>query len=132
MHGYLYIASPYSSGAGKDPIIRKARFLLAEEFAADLIKRGIPVYSPIVHSHAIAEKYEMPTEHGNFWVPHNEAMIRRSTGMVVLMLDGWKESTGVSWEIDKGMEINLPIAFARAREAFAPTQEMLRTLYEPA
>jgi len=100
----LYLASPYSS---PDPLIQKTRFLLVEQVTAQLIEQGYFIYSPIVHCHALAERYALPTDFA-FWKSYNIDMIRRADQFLILDIPGWKESKGVTAEYtfarDAGIE----------------------------
>ena len=78
----LYLASPYSD---PDPLIMKTRFLLAEQVTARLLQREIWVYSPIVHCHELALKYELPTDF-TFWRAYNFAMLRHADELFVLKI----------------------------------------------
>lgn len=91
----IYLASPYSH---PDPAVMQARFEAVRAAAATLLLRGVPVYAPIVHGHAIATAHQLPTDF-DFWMNHCRAMLDRATGLSVLMLHGWSESRGVTAEI---------------------------------
>lgn len=90
----IYLASPYSH---PDPLIRKTRFLLAEECVA----RNFPkhIYSPIVHYHELANKFSLDTTFTT-WQLINFDMIRRADEFWILDIDGWMESAGVMAEKD--------------------------------
>jgi hypothetical protein len=49
-HNVIYLACPYTD---PDPAVRKARFDIATAVAADLIRGGRIVYSPITMTHPI-------------------------------------------------------------------------------
>lgn len=93
----LYLASPYTH---PDADVRQARYEAARLATAVLMRSGEPVYSPVVHGHAVASAHEMPTGH-DFWMRHCLTMLARADRMAVLMLDGWQESTGVRAEIEQ-------------------------------
>lgn len=92
---YIYLASPYSS---PDPLIRKTRFLLAEQVTAAMLTRREWVYSPIVHCHELAMRHELPGAFA-FWKDYNFAMLQQATALIVLAIPGWKESRGTQAEI---------------------------------
>jgi nucleoside 2-deoxyribosyltransferase len=90
----IYLASPYSH---PDPAVREQRFREACRAAAELLRDGHAVISPIAHSHPL-------TQHGlpgdwEFWEHYDRELIARCDEVVVLMLDGWHESVGVQAEI---------------------------------
>lgn len=114
----IYLALPYTHD---NPDVRRFRFRRANEAAGALIEKGLLVFSPISHSHPIAQVADLPKEF-TFWQAWNKEMLSRCTELSVLMLDGWEESRGVTWEIDMardfGMAVKwLPPDFGRRRPA---------------
>jgi len=103
----IYLASPYSS---PDELIRKTRFLLAEQVCAILLNQGVYVYSPIVHCHELSARHVLPTSF-EFWRAYNFDMLRRADLLSVLAISGWKESEGVSAEIEMARHIGLQITY---------------------
>ena len=96
MKELTYLACPYSHSSLR---VRKKRFETVTMIAADMMKSGKFVYSPITHSHPMAVVGGLP---GNweFWKDYDEAFMACCGKMVVLMLDGWEESHGVRSEIE--------------------------------
>lgn len=92
----IYIASPYSD---KDPAVMQSRYEEVKAFTAELMRRGLPVYSPIVHGHDIASSHDLPTD-WLFWKSHCLAILRKADKMIILSLPGWEDSTGVNAEIE--------------------------------
>lgn len=103
----IYLASPYSH---PDPLIMKTRFLLAEQETAHYMKQGLVIFSPIVHCHEIACKYTLPTDFA-FWQNYCIAMLRRADTLWVLRIEGWKESKGVTHEIEVATAALIPIKY---------------------
>jgi len=91
----IYLASPYTHA---DPAVRQARFDAACRAAAALIRQGMTIFSPIAHTHAITQ-CGLPVD-WQFWEPHDRRFLELCDELIVLMLDGWKESIGVRAEID--------------------------------
>jgi len=102
----IYLASPYSH---PDPAVREARFHAVCREAARLTKEGYTVFSPIAHSHCICQ-HGLPLE-WIFWWRIDAEFIKRSDEVWVLMLDGWKESTGVQAEIRLALEFEKRLRF---------------------
>lgn len=102
-----YIASPYSH---PDPIRRELNFLGVMRFTAWWLKQGHFGYSPIVHSHEMAQKNELPYEF-EWWQAYNEAMIRALGSVVALCLDGWKESRGIASELALCEREGIPVEY---------------------
>lgn len=94
MTDLCYLASPYSH---PDPAVRQIRFQVACEATAYLMRQGMHVFSPIVHSHPLAS-YGLP-EGWDFWRGPDSHFLSLCQRFVVLMLPGWRESIGVQDEI---------------------------------
>lgn len=103
----IYLAQPYSH---EDGFIRWQRFTAGQRVAAEYLKRGEHVYSPIAMCHPIAELFDMPTEF-DFWDAFDKDMIGRVDVVHVLKLDGWEESRGVAAEIAYAESIGKPVVF---------------------
>lgn len=54
--------------------------------------------------------YGLPTD-WSFWEKMDRRMIERSSGLLVLMLDGWRASTGVRAELDLARQFEKPVCF---------------------
>lgn len=115
--GYAYIASPYSSGIREQLSTAEFQMLITDRYYAVRNFTGwclinkIFVYSPIVHCHDLANKFNLPKDAG-FWKEYNEALLLGAQKLIVLCLDGWKESEGVQQEIEMARELWYPIALA--------------------
>lgn len=100
-----YVASPYS----KYPGGLNAAFVDIAKASAELIRRGIAVYSPIAHTHPIAIHGNIdPYDHG-IWMPLDHHMMNAADGCIVVMMPGWVESKGVTIEIDEFKKQSKPI-----------------------
>jgi len=91
----IYVASPYSHS---DPAIRQARYEAACQATAELLRHGLQAFSPVVHSHALAE-LGLPGD-WEFWQLIDQDLLTFCDELLVLMLDGWRESRGVNAEIE--------------------------------
>lgn len=100
----IYLASPYSH---PDAAVRQARYAQACRFAARLCRQGRLVYSPIAHSHPLAE-LGLPGDWG-YWAEHNRHLLAACQEVVVLALPGWQESQGVAAELAYATELGLPV-----------------------
>ncbi len=107
----IYLASPYSH---PDASVRQQRFESACRAAATLICRGKTVFSPIAHSHAICA-FGVPLD-WRFWARHDRRYLEVCDEMVVLMLDGWRESVGVQAEMAIARELGKPVTYLRMAE----------------
>ena len=100
----IYLASPYTHA---DPSVREARFQAVCRQAAEMMRRGVVVFSPIAHSHAIAA-YGLPIEWA-FWERFDRVFLERCDEVWVLALDGWSVSRGVQAEIAMARELGNPV-----------------------
>jgi len=106
----VYLACPYSHD---DYAIRVKRFNAVCRAAARLIREGEPmVFSPISHSHPISE-HGLPTN-WEFWEPCDRAYLSCCHKLIVLKLDGWRESRGVTAEIEIASEMGIPVEYLEA------------------
>lgn len=102
-----YLAGPYTS---EHIHIRDRRYHQISFVAAQLMKRGELVYSPITACHHIAADYELPKD-ANYWLRQNLAFLSRCDRLLVLQLEGWEDSEGVQREIEFATENNIPIEY---------------------
>jgi Domain of unknown function (DUF1937) len=103
-----YLATPYTRYPGG----HMAAFELACRSAAVFLSAGIPVFSPIAHSHPIAQF--MPEERifdHDLWVLIDAPMIAACDAMIVVTAEGWKESRGVQHEIARFKREGKPITY---------------------
>lgn len=106
-HPLVYLACPYSH---PDRDVRLARFEAANKAASVLMRQGMKVFSPISHTHSIAEAGELPLG-WEFWNDYDRAFIERSCKVIVLRIDGWQQSAGVTAEIAIAEELSIPVEF---------------------
>lgn len=107
----IYLASPYTHDSRR---VVLARYRAALSCAAALMRRGEIVLSPIAHSHAIAEAHELPTTF-DFWMRYNFAWLDACTALVVLAIDGWRESRGVQAEIARAQARGMRVSYVDER-----------------
>lgn len=91
---FYYLATGYS----RYPYGKEAAHRIACRVAARLFEAGILVFAPIPHTHAIAVE---GTLDGGFdqWEALDIAMMSASAGLIVVKMDGWAESDGITREI---------------------------------
>lgn len=101
--GYVYLGSPYSKyEAGHDAAAR-----VVADAAARLMHRGLAIYSPIAHGHAIAA-HGLPLDWA-FWKSQCQPLIDGAAGLIVLTMAGWQESVGLQYEIEEFVRTGRPI-----------------------
>lgn len=118
-----YLACPYSH---KNCSVRGARFTIVNRKAAELMRAGAMVFSPISHTHPIVE-HGLP-KGWNFWSTYDRIYLEMCKAMVVLTLDGWIESKGVQAEIKIMQSLARPIFYLRHDEAVGDIAQRLRGL----
>jgi hypothetical protein len=121
-HRVIYVGGPYTHA---DHNVRSARFDALTAVAADLVRRGHIVYSPITHTHPIDVLFVRDDVHlsSDFWCDFDETFMSVCTEMVIVPLDGWEKSGGVKREREYFERRKLPVLLWddwRARE-FAKT-----------
>ena len=99
----IYLSSPYSS---EDAALRQWRFEAACKATAEMLRAGLIVWSPVVHSHPLT-LYGLPSD-WQFWQSYDRAYLEACSALTVLTLDGWRESEGVANEIKMANELGIP------------------------
>jgi len=102
-----YLASPYSHSL---PIIMERRYAAAMAATAKLLGEGRVIYSPIVSFHTVALSHNLPTSF-SFWERINLGVLQHCSNLIVLQLDGWKESVGVAGEVEFALSKNIPVEY---------------------
>ncbi len=107
----IYLASPYSHPSCH---VRRHRFEEACRATAALLRAGVVVFSPIVHSHCLAT-YGLPTR-WDYWQRLDREYLAMCDVVAVLTLRGWRESEGVGAEIELAREFGLPVVYVAPDE----------------
>jgi hypothetical protein len=120
----FYLASPYSH---KDQEVKDNRFLVVQEVTVKmLMDANIYAFSPIAYNHPMVI-HDLPTD-WNFWENYDKAFIDHCDGLVVLTIDGWKESIGVTAEIEYAKELNLPVIYISVEDVKNKNYEQILQL----
>lgn len=110
--GILYLASPYSH---PDDAVVQRRYKMACRAAAVLIQQGWTVFSPIAHSHPIAET-GIVGRTSDVWITMDLEILAHCERLLVLTLQGWEDSVGVAQEIAEATRLGIPIEYRRMSE----------------
>ena len=105
----IYLGSPYSNSDD----IQKSKNVTAAQHCMAHFKRSAPnlaLYSPIALWHNIAIAYNLSGDFCN-WSEQDFFMIRKSSALWVLTHDLWKESYGLSQEMEYARDIAKPIVY---------------------
>lgn len=103
--GYAYLASPYTKYPSG---INEANACICV-IAADLMRLGVSLFSPIAHSHAVAIYGGLDPLDYKIWLPSNEPLIAGAYGMIVAKMDTWETSYGINLEIEAFERAGKPI-----------------------
>lgn len=104
---YCYLASPYSHKHRK---VMERRYHQVVEVAAFLMANDKVIFCPIAHSHPIGLVLDSPTDHA-FWERQDMPLLVHASSVIVLCLDGWKESRGVQREIAIARDLGIPVDY---------------------
>ena len=104
----LYLAIPYSGQ--EDYSFRKANYQ-----AGILMDQGYVVYSPISHTHPIANECHLPTD-WEYWKNIDESFLSWCDILYVYCLPGWKDSKGVQAEIEIAKRLGKEIIYSDTKQ----------------
>lgn len=102
----IYLASPYTH---RNASIHIRRYNEACRVAAWAISAGYPLFSPIVHSHPLV-KYGLGKTWKD-WCRVDESYIGVCNELWVLCIKGWRDSVGVTAEIEFAEKTGKTIRF---------------------
>lgn len=103
----IYLACPYND---KSLEVREERYHAVTRVASILMQQGHFIFSPITHCHPMAISGNLPTG-WDFWQEYDMLMISRCDELWVLTIPGWRESKGVTSEIQIALVLNKPIKY---------------------
>lgn len=90
---------------------------------------GLYVFSPISHTHPIAEAGDLPRD-WRYWEGYDYAILSGCGCLAVLMLEGWRKSVGVSGELGIADTLELPTVYLPPNEPVANMVEVIRNALE--
>jgi hypothetical protein len=108
MSGYYYLSNPYNGSEEE----RNQRAKIAAETCGVLLRRGLHVWSPIVHNHAMVNIVEFSLEERRSLIlDFDFSLLKSAKAMILLEINGWKESFGVKAEIELCHQLSIPIKY---------------------
>lgn len=122
----IYLGCPYSTPDGEGDFMQD-RFEAVTRAAGILMALGYLVISPITHGHPIAKQTKEIPREWTYWENVCRWQLTASDCMMVLKLDGWEASTGLTAESDIARESDTPIYFTTLddlEEEFEQSQYM--------
>lgn len=113
-----YMASPYRIYAepgdnGKG--LRRA-FTVAAVSAAELVKMGYTVFSPVAHSHPIAIAGKIDPFDDALWMGQCRKMVETCGGLFILAAPRFEKSRGMREELELATKLKKPIYAAVIRK----------------
>lgn len=103
---YIYLATPHYH---EYQWVRDFRYRVAIEITSHYIAAGSHVYSPIVHSHLIAQTQNKLDF--DFWREIDCNMIDRMDSILVCKMINWRVSKGIKGEIEHARQREMKIEF---------------------
>lgn len=116
----FYLAAPYSHPS---PTIVAMRMDTVSQWAGMLMEKGLVIYSPLDMGHSIVQKYPLPSN-WEYWQKTLRVMLSRVDVIIVLKIDGWRESAGVTAEIEYARSHNMPIIYIEPTSCIEQTLAM--------
>ena len=113
MSQILYLAVPFTHSS---PKLREHRFQTACRAAAKLMTARIVIFSPLSHSVPIAQYGNLDDMDHAYWMAMDIPHLERSDELLIIALDGWKESRGVKEEMLFALENNMPITMIEEKD----------------
>lgn len=101
----IYLASPYTHDR---PAVRQYRVDAARKAVRSLLLQGIDVFSPVVYADGINLQTPLPLPYAD-WMRLDFTFLKHAEQLWILPLHGWRESSGVSAEIEYALGKNLPV-----------------------
>ena len=91
----VYLAAPYTD---PNPAWREFRVMATNLAASALMRAGFVVFSPISHSHPIAECMNGHLDLA-FWLEQDTPFLQACDATIILTLPGWQNSKGIAAEL---------------------------------
>ena len=111
VEGLIYFASPFTH---PKPEIQHQRWWKTIGATCELMRAGYHIYSPIVYGYALfshaQQQQRQPLPGDNeFWGTINKSTLRASGLLLIHMLDGWENSTGIAEERVWAGDLNMKV-----------------------
>ncbi len=104
-NGFHYLACPY---AHDDFTIMRKRYNQVTEYLNFLVNKNTVIFSPITHNHYL----EIPNSTWeSHWKDFDFTFLRMANSLIVLQLEGWGISEGLTAEIELAKQMGLMITY---------------------
>ena len=112
-----YLACPFTDA---DRSIELRRYRNATKAAARLMEyRGMVVFSPITHGHSVAAYLDGDKIHA-WWMRQCMPFLEVADALFVLAIPGWRESRGVTLEIEAAHNWAKPVSMSTNGHSWQP------------
>lgn len=105
---YIYLASPYTHTS---ELVRQERFNTINKVLAALVHNGYIVFGPITQSHIIAKYLDLEQTSWEYWKDNDTVFLTQAESLMICTMPGWKESVGVTAEIQIAKKLKKPISY---------------------
>lgn len=103
----IYLATPYS----RHPAGLECAHKQACKAVAALLKKGTAAFSPIAHSHPVAEHGGLdPLDH-DVWLPFDRPIMEAADELWIVQMPGWDDSYGIEQERKAFQSAGKPIKY---------------------
>lgn len=102
--GFIYIGQPYTGTFMQ----QSSRYIMGRSYLLTVSECGLPAYAPIVQNHSLNNRLPGTWE---FWSKLDLPILRKATELHVLQLEGWRESVGLTDEINDARSCKTPIRY---------------------
>lgn len=103
----IYVASPYSAPT-KEGMFEK--FEKVTEFTGLMVQRGHVAISLVTYAKTIMDYQDLPDTF-EFWETLSLTVLRKCDRLLVLKLEGWETSKGVTAEIGEAERLGMPVSY---------------------
>ncbi len=101
----IYISCPYTH---PDPSVQEYRYKMSCKAASKLFAAGIVCFNPLAHSVPAVEFGGCSLTHSQ-WLAIDLEILRRCDEMLLLGLEGWRQSVGVKDELFEALALGKPV-----------------------
>jgi hypothetical protein len=77
--------------------------------------RGLRLYCPIAHGHAVTRYQELPRT-WDYWKDQDQPLIDAASSLIVLEMVGWYDSVGLNYEFDCFLKAGKPVVYVEPSE----------------
>lgn len=105
----IFVAGPFNH---PNTDIKEHRIETIKQYCVDKFREGNSPISALLMGLVYAEHSQLPTD-TDTWRTFSETLLKGCDELHVLMLDGWKESSGVQSEIKAAEKLNIIIKYIK-------------------